>query len=101
MNLKKTSYISFFVFGFLSLGTHIIILAGKKETRIASAKTDKKIISLNFKDAVQADLQITKTAQDIVTAGALMKFHISVKNKGPAEAKNIVVTDILPKGAIF
>jgi uncharacterized repeat protein (TIGR01451 family) len=47
------------------------------------------------------DLAITKTAASIVVAGTNLTYTIGVRNKGPANATNVVVTDRLPNGVTF
>jgi uncharacterized repeat protein (TIGR01451 family) len=44
----------------------------------------------------QADLELTKTAADIVAPSTRITFTLTVKNKGTSDAKNVVVTDTLP-----
>jgi uncharacterized repeat protein (TIGR01451 family) len=44
----------------------------------------------------QADLELTKTAPDIVAPSSSISFTLTVKNKGTSDAKDVVVTDTLP-----
>jgi uncharacterized repeat protein (TIGR01451 family) len=48
--------------------------------------------------AGQADLAVTKTGPANVTAGTQMTYDIDVTNNGPADARNLVVSDPLPSG---
>jgi len=49
-----------------------------------------------------ADLAITKTDQpDPVIVGNNITYELTVTNKGPSPANNMVVTDTLPSGVIF
>lgn len=49
-----------------------------------------------------ADLQITKTDGTVlVSAGRNITYTIDVKNLGPAQAENVVVTDRVPEGTRY
>ncbi len=53
-------------------------------------------------DAVLADLALTQTdSPDPVAKGKTVAFNLTVTNKGPGAAKNIVLTDTLPANASF
>lgn len=49
----------------------------------------------------QADLSLTKTGPATIVLGAPVSYTITVANAGPAEAKNVVVTDAVPVGLVF
>lgn len=48
-----------------------------------------------------ADLAITMTAPKEIGVGTTLTYSLDVINKGPSNATNVVVTDILPPGATF
>jgi uncharacterized repeat protein (TIGR01451 family) len=45
-----------------------------------------------------SDLVITKKAKDEIKPGKKLKFEIKVRNWGPFDAPNVVITDFLPAG---
>ena len=50
----------------------------------------------------EADVRITKTTvTPTVVAGELVRYRITVFNDGPARARSVTVTDVLPDGATF
>jgi uncharacterized repeat protein (TIGR01451 family) len=51
--------------------------------------------------AQTADLLISKSAPESVTAGDTIDYSIFVSNTGPAAAQNVIVTDTLPAGTTF
>ena len=50
---------------------------------------------------VEADMEITKVASPTVLISGIVYYELTVKNKGPANATNIVVTDTVPTGLAF
>jgi uncharacterized repeat protein (TIGR01451 family) len=48
-----------------------------------------------------ADLQVTKTGPNTVTAGTNATYMVAVYNAGPNDAQNVVLTDTLPAGETF
>ena len=42
-----------------------------------------------------ADLSVTKTGPDVVTAGANATYTITVRNAGPSNAQSVTLTDSL------
>jgi uncharacterized repeat protein (TIGR01451 family) len=48
-----------------------------------------------------ADLRVTKTADESVTAGTDLVYTITVDNLGPSAAHNVVVTDTIPAGTTY
>ncbi|WP_331714960.1 hypothetical protein, partial [Auraticoccus cholistanensis] len=48
--------------------------------------------------ARQADLTVTKTGPESVTAGEALGWQVTVRNDGPSSAEGVVVTDELPSG---
>jgi uncharacterized repeat protein (TIGR01451 family) len=49
--------------------------------------------------SADADLSVAKTAEPaIVASGELVTFTLTVRNQGPSEAQNVVLTDTLPSG---
>jgi uncharacterized repeat protein (TIGR01451 family) len=52
--------------------------------------------------AAAADLAIVKhTATSTVSRGGTITYRVTVKNKGPNEAVNVILTDLLPEGTTF
>ncbi len=52
--------------------------------------------------SASADLHLTQNdTPDPAAAGQPMTYHVTVANKGPTAAKNVVVTDQLPAGATY
>jgi uncharacterized repeat protein (TIGR01451 family)/fimbrial isopeptide formation D2 family protein len=51
--------------------------------------------------ADSVDLSITKTHQGPVEVGKDLPFEVTVANTGPSEAREVTVTDALPKGLTF
>ncbi|HEV7571149.1 MAG TPA: Calx-beta domain-containing protein [Thermoanaerobaculia bacterium] len=51
--------------------------------------------------AQTADLVISKSAPESVSAGDTFDYSIFVSNTGPAAAQNVIVTDTLPSGTTF
>lgn len=51
--------------------------------------------------ATSADLAINASGPLTVTAGTDVAYTVTVKNNGPSDAKNVVVSDLLPSGLIF
>jgi len=49
----------------------------------------------------QADLSVTNSAPSTVLSGAHLTYTIAVKNGGPNPAKEVKLTDSLPKGTTF
>jgi len=52
-------------------------------------------------NAQTADLLISKSAPEAVTAGDTIEYSIFVSNPGPSTANNVTVTDTLPAGTTF
>ncbi len=49
-----------------------------------------------------ADLVVSKTAEpDVVAAGEVLTYTITISNNGPATATTVLVSDTLPAGAAF
>ncbi len=49
-----------------------------------------------------ADLRLLKTVSDLTpVAGEEVRFHIDVRNFGPSDAQNVIVTDAVPDGLLF
>jgi uncharacterized repeat protein (TIGR01451 family) len=51
--------------------------------------------------AQSADLLVSKSAPESVTAGDTIDYSVFVINSGPAPAQNVTVTDTLPAGTTF
>ncbi|MDQ2629658.1 MAG: DUF11 domain-containing protein, partial [Actinomycetota bacterium] len=49
----------------------------------------------------EADMSIEKTGDATYTAGEEYTWHLRVRNLGPSDAQNVVVTDPLPAGTSF
>jgi uncharacterized repeat protein (TIGR01451 family) len=49
----------------------------------------------------QADLQISKSAANTVTAATQIFYTISIANNGPSDALAVSISDLLPSGVIF
>ncbi|MBN1380917.1 MAG: DUF11 domain-containing protein [Deltaproteobacteria bacterium] len=57
---------------------------------------------LHALETTPTDLAVTQTAApDPVYAGANLTYTLTVKNRGPAKAESVVLTDVLPAGATF
>ncbi len=48
-----------------------------------------------------ADLSVTKTVGGAVTAGTPAVYTITLTNNGPSEAQDVVLTDVIPSGALY
>lgn len=48
-----------------------------------------------------ADLVVTQSANPFTTSGHEIAFQITLTNKGPQAAENIVITDPIPSGTVF
>ena len=57
--------------------------------------------AVRFPACNPADLAITKTAPATVIAGQNVTYTVNVKNNGPSDATNVMVTDTLPVGTTF
>jgi uncharacterized repeat protein (TIGR01451 family) len=51
--------------------------------------------------AQSADLLVSKSAPESVTAGDTIDYSVFVINSGPAAAQNVTITDTLPAGTTF
>src|SRR5437588_3592088 len=51
--------------------------------------------------AQTADLLVSKSAPESVTAGDTFDYSVFVFNNGPSMAQNVTVTDTLPAGTTF
>src|SRR3954447_16143589 len=52
-------------------------------------------------NAQTADLLVSKSAPEAVTAGETFDYAVFVFNGGPSTAQNVTVTDTLPAGTTF
>jgi uncharacterized repeat protein (TIGR01451 family) len=75
------------------------------KAQVSSATTDTnpndKASSWKSTVATSADLGVSKTGPQTVTAGANATYAISVTNAGPSDAQNVHLTDTIPGGATF
>lgn len=67
----------------------------------ASKKWDLGVVTVNAATPVQADVVTTQSGVTGVLANSNLTYTITVTNAGPATASGLVVSDILPAGAIF
>ncbi len=51
--------------------------------------------------SARADLSVAKTAPATVLAGTALTYTIDVANAGPSDAKDTMITDVLPNGMTF
>ncbi len=68
-------------------------------------ETDNNLTDIDTLDITvnnNADIVLTKTVDDAAPdEGQTINFTITATNNGPAQAKNLVVTDVLPAGLTF
>jgi uncharacterized repeat protein (TIGR01451 family) len=64
--------------------------------------TDQDFALVCYNCIPAADVSVSKSdSPDPVAAGAMLSYTVDVTNDGPAEAENVVLTDILPAGVSF
>jgi uncharacterized repeat protein (TIGR01451 family) len=84
----------------VTAGTTITNTASVSSTP-ADTPTDDNSDSVDSTVATSADLSITKSGPDAVSANQIITYTIEVTNDGPSNAAGVVVTDELPEGTSF
>lgn len=75
--------------------------SGCSNVQVASNQTATCTVT-NTLIPLVADLNVEKTVSDVEpAAGASIFYTITVKNEGPNDATNVVVTDVIPAGLTF
>jgi uncharacterized repeat protein (TIGR01451 family)/fimbrial isopeptide formation D2 family protein len=78
------------------------VLDGSTLTNTASAHADEEPVPVSdtgsLDVAARTDLAIDKTGAPTYTAGSEYTWHLRVRNLGPADARNAIVSDTLPGG---
>ncbi|MEM7391365.1 MAG: DUF11 domain-containing protein, partial [Verrucomicrobiota bacterium] len=69
---------------------------------VTSATTDTNLSNHSVSETtavnVEADLGVTKTGPATAAVGGMLTYTITVTNRGPGDAMNVVVNDTLPSG---
>lgn len=60
-----------------------------------------RVGAVRFPTCNPADLAVTKTGPSTIIAGNQITYTITVTNKGPSNATNVIVQDVLPSGVTF
>jgi uncharacterized repeat protein (TIGR01451 family) len=77
------------------------VIAKDDDNGTSAVFTSTATVRINCPPSVNADLQIAKTGPANAVVGGQISYTLTVKNNGPANATNVVVTDSVPAGTTF
>lgn len=67
----------------------------------AELVTGNELANRNIAITQQADIEVSQTGPLVASAGDMVSFDVTVRNLGPSQATNVVLTDSVSAGLVF